>query len=91
MIGVLYNKRFFSFQVDYACMDGSANNRAFLKMHFSGHPADSKYTCRDPLDPKHSVVFLMDPSVCTVYGVTQSIFNLEADRKNSCNLWMHRY
>ena len=52
-------------QVSYCCMDGSSNNRAFMKMHFEGHPMISKYTAPNPYDPDHDIVFIMDPSVST--------------------------
>lgn len=51
-------------QVNYASMDGSANNRAFLKMHFAPFDLETcDFTASSPYDPSHKVVMLMDPSV----------------------------
>jgi hypothetical protein len=51
------------FFVNYISMDGSSNNRAFLKMHFpDGDPCKAKYTTKNIHDPSQNVVFIMDPS-----------------------------
>ena len=51
------------FKPCYCCMDGSANNRAFLKMHFpSGNPIDDKMVAKWFRNPLQKIVFLMDPS-----------------------------
>lgn len=55
----LYN---WEFKPIYCCMDGSANNRAFLKMHFaSGNPLASKMVARCYKNPTKKIIFLMDP------------------------------
>ena len=52
----------YGFHVVYCCMDGSSNNRAFLKMHF---PADellsSKMCACHFKNPKRRIIFMMDP------------------------------
>lgn len=51
------------FKPIYCCMDGSANNRAFLKMHFpSGNPLCSKMVAKGYKNPLRKLIFLMDPS-----------------------------
>ena len=46
----------------YCCMDGSANNRAFLKMHFNGDPILSKMVAPFFQNPRKRIIFIMDPS-----------------------------
>ena len=45
----------------YCCMDGSSNNRAFLKMHFNGDPVDSHMKAKFYRNPMKSIIFIMDP------------------------------
>jgi hypothetical protein len=50
-------------------MDGSANNRAFVRLHFPGkEPMDENFTTTNIYDPSKSMVFLMDPSVRNIYS-----------------------
>ena len=58
-------------------MDGSANNRAFMRMHFINYNIEScNYTTEDSDGQK--VVLLMDPMVCIQY---KSLIN------ELCNLY----
>ncbi|CAG2213956.1 unnamed protein product [Mytilus edulis] len=51
------------FKSIYCCLDGSANNRAFLKMHFPcGNPVSDKMVAKGYKNPLRKIVFLMDPS-----------------------------
>ena len=57
---------FILIQVYYGCMDGSSNNRAFVKIHFhDDEPAACNFTTHNPSNPSEKMVFLMDPSVST--------------------------
>lgn len=50
------------FKPIYCCMDGSANNRAFLKMHFSkSDPLSMKMVAKYYKNPTKKIVFMMDP------------------------------
>ena len=44
------------------CMDGAAQNRAFINMMFDGDPRISEYTIKNKYDPSKQIVLLMDPS-----------------------------
>ena len=57
------------FQVNYACMDGGSNNRAFLKMHFLDDPKTHNYATPNLYDPSQEIVFIMDPSVSVTLSV----------------------
>ena len=46
----------------YCSLDGSANNRAFLKMHFlSGNPVQHNMIAKWYKNPTQSIIFMMDP------------------------------
>lgn len=49
------------FKPIYCCMDGSSNNRAFLKMHFLGNPLNDKMIAKGYKNPTRKIIFLMDP------------------------------
>lgn len=54
----------YDFIVDYVCMDGCSNNRAFQNMHFQD-PTDAKekqFTVTNPFYPSQSVTMIMDYS-----------------------------
>ena len=62
-------------------MDGSANNRAFLKMHFPNYSlATCNFTATSPYNPDQKVIMLMDPSVSVT--VTQ-LFNIQFNLRNN--------
>ena len=69
MILRLQNRRgyyhFSIIQVNYFSMDGSSNNRSFLKMHFKSDPAKDEFATTNIHNPSKKIVFLMDPSVST--------------------------
>ncbi|XP_070550255.1 uncharacterized protein [Ptychodera flava] len=55
------------FKVGFACMDGSSNNRSFLKMHFmddmnSANPRKEQFTTTSLYGYNQKVSFIMDPS-----------------------------
>lgn len=51
------------FQPIYSSLDGSANNRAFVKMHFpDNNPAEHKMIAKCYKNPTRTMIFLMDPS-----------------------------
>lgn len=46
----------------YCCMDGSSNNRAFLKMHFpENDPLSTKMVAANFKNPSRKLIFIMDP------------------------------
>jgi hypothetical protein len=46
----------------YFCMDGSSNNRAFLKMHFpEKDPLSTKMVAANFKNPSRKLIFIMDP------------------------------
>ncbi|KAK3082719.1 hypothetical protein FSP39_003464 [Pinctada imbricata] len=51
----------YGFSPIYCCMDGSANNRAFIKMHFTGDPISSKMVAPFYQNPTKQMIFIMDP------------------------------
>ena len=52
----------YGFHVVYCCMDGSSNNRAFLKMHFPTDELLSTNMCACHFkNPKRRIIFMMDP------------------------------
>jgi hypothetical protein len=50
------------FRVDYLSMDGSSNNRAFIKMLFQGNPIDNDMTVTNITDPTKKIIIIPDPS-----------------------------
>lgn len=47
----------------YCCIDGSSNNRAFLKMHFpETDPLCTQMVAKCYKDPTRELIFMMDPS-----------------------------
>lgn len=58
-VDALYN---WGFKPIYTSLDGSANNRAFIKMHFpSSNPVNSKMVAKSYKNPTRSMIFMMDP------------------------------
>lgn len=58
-VDALYN---WGFKPIYTSLDGSANNRAFIKMHFpSSNPINSKMVAKSYKNPTRSMIFMMDP------------------------------
>lgn len=51
----------YGFSPLYCCMDGSSNNRAFLKMHFEGDPVSHKMIAPFYRNPEKQIIFIMDP------------------------------
>ncbi|KAJ8311525.1 hypothetical protein KUTeg_010880 [Tegillarca granosa] len=47
----------------YSSLDGSANNRAFIKIHFpDNNPSENKMIAKCYKNPTRTMIFLMDPS-----------------------------
>ena len=50
------------FKPIYCCVDGSANNRCFIKMHFpNGNPLSTNMTAGHYKNPERKIIFIMDP------------------------------
>lgn len=50
------------FKPIYCCMDGSSNNRTFLKMHFpENEPLSTEMVARHFKNPARKMIFIMDP------------------------------
>lgn len=50
------------FKPVYCCMDGSSNNRAFLKMHFpETDPLSTRMVATHYKNPSRKMIFIMDP------------------------------
>ena len=59
-VDALYN---WGFQPIYSSLDGSANNRAFVKMHFpDSNPSEHNMIAKCYKNPTRTMIFLMDPS-----------------------------
>ncbi len=74
------------FHVDYLSLDGSSNNRAFIKMLFEGKPLDNNITIIDRADPSRKVIIIPDPSHI-IKKVRNSAFN-SGQRKEHTGLMM---
>ena len=66
------------FTIAYICLDGSSNNRSFIKMHFKGDPIDSDMLMINRADPSHQIAVIPDPSH-VFKKIRNSIFNSGID------------
>lgn len=57
-----------SSQVQGILMDGSSNNRKFLKLHFDHIPnkINWNFIIKNPIKPEEEVIVMMDPSVSII-------------------------
>ena len=62
------------FQVAYISLDGSSNNRAFVKMHFDGNPMAEKLLLTNRTMPSQKIAVIPDPSH-VFKKIRNSIFN----------------
>ena len=50
------------FTVAYLCLDGSSNNRSFIKMHFDSDPLSSNMQITNRTNPSKKIFVIPDPS-----------------------------
>ena len=50
------------FTVAYICLDGSSNNRSFIKMHFDSDPISSDMLITNRTNPSQKICIIPDPS-----------------------------
>ena len=73
------------FTVAYISLDGSSNNRAFVKMHFDNDPMDDKMLMRNRTVPSQKIAVIPDPSH-VIKKIRNSIFNSGATPEYSRHL-----
>ena len=62
------------FNVAYISLDGSSNNRTFVKMHFDGYPMDDKMLLINRKMPSQKIAVIPNPSHI-IKKIRNSIFN----------------
>ena len=50
----------YGFEVTSVIMDGGAQNRDFIRMHFKEHPMHSSWLIKAPYNPMHSIALVQD-------------------------------